>query len=194
MQSLAASDVNDVRIGNRNRDCTDGRGGLIVKQGLPGSAVVRRFENAAVDRRHIKHVRLRRHTANRPSSSATIRPHISPAQRGVECAGTRAGNAEYYCETNEYRARCRGGCVGCDSSVTLHEPGIVLCNESSCNAMICWSAACNRAAFNTCEQRSDYAPHSKNPPRAVPLSQPSRRINEQPNRIININLRPPLII
>ena len=44
LQSLAAADVDDVRIGRRDGDRADGSGRLIVEDRIPGAAVVGRFQ------------------------------------------------------------------------------------------------------------------------------------------------------
>src|SRR6185295_1137387 len=61
MQPFTAADINDLRIGNRHRDGTDRTGWLIVKNRLPRSPAIGRFENAAIDLRHVKDVWLREH-------------------------------------------------------------------------------------------------------------------------------------
>ena len=54
MQPLAAPDVNDIRIRNRNRERTDRSGRLIVEDRVPGAAKIVAPENAAVYLREIE--------------------------------------------------------------------------------------------------------------------------------------------
>src|SRR5882724_1630754 len=94
MQSFATADIDNVRIRNRNRDRAYRSSRLIVENRLPCPAVIGRFENAAVDLRKIKNVRLRWDAADGTHASTTKRPDVSPAQHrgkillglGDECA------------------------------------------------------------------------------------------------------------
>ena len=88
MQSFAAAYINDLRIGNRYRYCADGTGRLIVKNRLPCSPVIDRFENAAVDLRHVKDIWPRGNAGDCTSSTAAERSDVAPSQRpGKTLAG-----------------------------------------------------------------------------------------------------------
>ena len=89
MQSFTAADVNNVRICRRNRDRADRRRRLIVKNRLPCPAVVGGFKNAAVHRRHVEDIRLRRNTRDRASAPAAMRSDVPPAQNGIEISRIR---------------------------------------------------------------------------------------------------------
>ena len=94
MQSFTAADVNNVRICRRNRDRADRRRRLIVKNRLPCPAVVGGFKNAAVHRRHVEDIRLRRNACDRASAPTAMRSDVPPAQNGIEISGPRLANAE----------------------------------------------------------------------------------------------------
>ena len=70
-QAFAAANVNDVGIGRRHGNRANGFGGLAVKHGIPGAAVIVRPPHASVDRTHVKNVGLARHAASsaRPASA-----------------------------------------------------------------------------------------------------------------------------
>ncbi len=80
---------------------------LIVKNRLPCAAVVGGFKNAAVHRRHIEDIRLRRNACDRASASAAIRSDVSPAQNGIEIPRPRLPGCkndherDYNCASNE---------------------------------------------------------------------------------------------
>src|SRR5256885_14731487 len=97
MQSFAASHVNNVWIRNGNRDRADRRGRLIVKDRLPGPAEIGRFKNAAVHRRHVKNIRLRRNTRDRARPPAAVRADISPPQDRIKLSRLRVidSNKDY---------------------------------------------------------------------------------------------------
>ena len=59
----------------------DRTGWLIVKNRLPGSPVIGRFENAAIDLRHVKDVWLRGNAGDRTSSTAAEWSDVAPSQR-----------------------------------------------------------------------------------------------------------------
>src|SRR5438105_15566641 len=97
MQPFTAAYINDLRIGNRHRDGTDRTGWLIVKNRLPRSPIIDRFEDAAIDLRHVKNIWLRGNAGDRTSSTAAERSDASPSQRAVK---THVGGQ---------RARCNDG-------------------------------------------------------------------------------------
>ena len=84
MQAFTAADVDHVRIRNRNRHRSDGTGRLVVEDRLPGSAVVGRLEDTAIDLRDVKYIRLRRNSRHRPGSTAAERSDIAPMQSLLE--------------------------------------------------------------------------------------------------------------
>src|SRR6202035_4455723 len=102
MQSFATADINDVRICSRHGDRADRRRRLIVKDWLPRAAVVGGLKNAAVHRRHVKDIRLRRNACDRASASAAIRSDVPPAQNGIEISRTRLPGSE----NNERDCKC----------------------------------------------------------------------------------------
>ncbi len=55
---LARADVNDIRIGRRHSDGTDGRNGLLVENGFPGEAGVGGLPHAAGGRSRIADHRI----------------------------------------------------------------------------------------------------------------------------------------
>src|SRR5205823_6016074 len=90
MQSFTAAGVNDIRICRRNRNRADRRRRLIVKDWLPRSAVVGGLKNAAVHRRHVEDIRLRRNTRDRASAPAAMRSDVPPAQNGIEISDRKS--------------------------------------------------------------------------------------------------------
>src|SRR5947207_2539642 len=97
MQAFAAADINDLRIRNRHCDSADRTGRLIVKNRLPGSSIVCRFEDAAIHLRHVKNIWLRGNAGDCTSPTAAERSDVAPSQRVIK---TRVGGE---------RARCNGG-------------------------------------------------------------------------------------
>ena len=93
MQSFAAADVNDLRIGGRDHDRADRSGGLLIEDRLPGASIVGGLPDAAVHRADVEHVRLARDTAQRTSTSAAKRADVAPAhfgeRLGVDVLGLR---------------------------------------------------------------------------------------------------------
>src|SRR5450631_959623 len=69
-QAFATSNIDRVGIGRRNREGSDGTGGLIIEDGIPGAAEVRRFPDSAVIRRHVEDIRLARNAGNRHGAAA----------------------------------------------------------------------------------------------------------------------------
>ena len=84
LQSFAAADVNDVGVGRRNGESTDGAGGLIVEDGIPGVAEVGGLPDAAVDGRHVENVGLVRNAADGDGAASTEGADAAPAHFGEE--------------------------------------------------------------------------------------------------------------
>src|SRR5207248_10959339 len=91
MQPFTAAYINDLRMGNRHRDGTDRTGWLIVKNRLPRSPIMERFENAAIDLRHVKDVWLRGNAGDCTSSSDAEWSDVAPSQRASKTLRGRAG-------------------------------------------------------------------------------------------------------
>ena len=78
LQPFAAADVDDVRIGDRHRDRTHGTGWLLIEDGYPVAAVIRRLPYPSVDRRHVKDIRLARDPRHRARPPASQWPYVAP--------------------------------------------------------------------------------------------------------------------
>ena len=68
---------------------------LIVKNRLPCSSVIGCFENATIDLRHVKDIRLGRNAADRAGSPAAERSDVAPAQNRIELSRARLPNPHY---------------------------------------------------------------------------------------------------
>src|SRR5260370_39207954 len=84
MQPFAAAHINDLRIGNRHRDSADRTGWLIVKNRLPRSSIIDRFEDAAIDLRHVKDIWLRGNAGDCTSPTTAERSDVAPSQRAIK--------------------------------------------------------------------------------------------------------------
>ncbi len=80
LQSLAASDVEHLRIRRRDGDRADRPGRLIVEDRRPHPTVVGGLPHAAVVHPYVEHVRLIRNPDCRHCSTAAVRPDHSPPQ------------------------------------------------------------------------------------------------------------------
>src|SRR6202034_174582 len=80
MYPLAATYINDVRVGRSNSDGADGLRGFVIENGIPGAAIVVRFPNAAVHLADVKHVGLRGDARGSAGATATKRPNHAPVQ------------------------------------------------------------------------------------------------------------------
>src|SRR5579863_1919455 len=80
VQSLAAADVNDVRIGGGHGDRTDRLRRLVVEDRVPRAPVVVRFPYPAVHLRHVENIRLAGHASGGARSATAKRPNHAPAQ------------------------------------------------------------------------------------------------------------------
>jgi hypothetical protein len=84
LQSLAAPDVDDLRIGRRDGDRADRLGRLIVEDRRPGVAVVGGLPDAAVVHADVKNVGLLNDARRADRPSAAERPDVPPAQFGIQ--------------------------------------------------------------------------------------------------------------
>src|SRR4051812_9272939 len=80
VKSLAASDVNDVRIRLRNCDSADRPCRLIVEDRHPRAAGIVRFPYTAVHRRGVERMRLRRHTDQSTRAASSQGADTAPMQ------------------------------------------------------------------------------------------------------------------
>src|SRR5262249_36600257 len=71
VQSLAAADVDDVRVRGGNRDVADRSGRRLIEDRPPCAAVVIRFPDSTVVHAHEEHTGLRRHA---DAADGTTRP------------------------------------------------------------------------------------------------------------------------
>src|SRR6266550_245672 len=108
MQSFAAADINDFRIGNRHCDGADRTGWLIIKNRLPRPPIICRLEHAAIDLRHVKDIWLRKNAGDRASPTAAERSDVAPSQRAIKTGvgGERArrDGDEQYCQTTNEKS------------------------------------------------------------------------------------------
>src|SRR6266850_468037 len=81
--SFAGSRVNDVRIGIRDRDAADGRGGLLFEKGIPGDAAVRSFPDAAGDGAKVIGIGLARDASDGQDPAAAKRTDQTPLHAGI---------------------------------------------------------------------------------------------------------------
>src|SRR5438132_9131091 len=125
MQPFAAAHVNDRRIGNRHCDGADRTGWLIVKNRLPGSPIIDRFEDATIDLRHVKDIWLRGNASDCTSPTAAEWSDVAPSQRAVQ---THVG---------EQRARCDGGK---QYRQTTNKKSCSWHMGAESSAALCWSA------------------------------------------------------
>ena len=84
LQSLAAANVDDVRIGKRYRNAADRTSRLIVENRSPGAAVIGGLPHAAVYLRDVENVRLRRHPRDGARAPTTIRADAAPVKRAEQ--------------------------------------------------------------------------------------------------------------
>src|SRR3954447_25917954 len=145
MQSFTAADINNVGIGWRNCDRADRCRWLVIKNRLPRPAVINRFKNAAVHRRHVENVRLRRHSADGACPPAAIRSNIPPTQNGIELSRARLANSP------------NGNEPDCDCvSNPLHKPAFSLAMKiPATNSHCCLNPDGSGAASNRKGNRMD---------------------------------------
>src|SRR5258708_33748724 len=75
---FAGADINDVRIGFRDRDAADGGSGLLLEKRIPGNAAVGGFPNTAGNPAKIVSVRLTRHAGDGKRAASAKRAHKAP--------------------------------------------------------------------------------------------------------------------
>src|SRR2546421_2797186 len=81
LQSFTAANINNIRIGSRDRDASNGAGWLVVKYRRPRAAVVISLPNAAVDLSNVEDVRLRWHTGDRARAASAKWANAAPVKR-----------------------------------------------------------------------------------------------------------------
>ena len=81
-QTLAAADVDDVRIGRRDGERPDRPRILRVEHRRPRARAVDRFPDAAVVRRHVERAGFSGNARDRDGPPAAERPDVPPVQRG----------------------------------------------------------------------------------------------------------------
>src|SRR5205823_1915069 len=84
LQSFAAANINNVRVGRSNRQSADGAGWLVVKNGIPGVAKIGGLPDAAIHGGHIENVRLMRHAGDGHGAASAERADAAPAHFGKE--------------------------------------------------------------------------------------------------------------
>jgi hypothetical protein len=89
MQPLAAGGINNIRVRRRHRDGSYRPGGLVVKDRLPGAAVIVGLPDSAVAYANVKHAGLAGHAGDGARASATIGPDGAPVERLEEIRGDR---------------------------------------------------------------------------------------------------------
>ena len=81
MQPLAATYINDVRVGRSNCDGADGLGGFVIEKGIPGAGhsrqISKRRRSPGPD---IKQVGLTRDPRGSAGATAAKRPNHAPMQ------------------------------------------------------------------------------------------------------------------
>ena len=87
MQSLAAANINNVRIGGRDRDGADRLRRLVIEDGIPGSAVVVGLPDPAIHLRHVKNIGLAGHPAESARAAAAEWADHPPVQFLVSVLG-----------------------------------------------------------------------------------------------------------
>ena len=80
LEAFAAADVDDVCIRRSDRDGADGTTGLIIEDGLPGSAEVGGLPHAAIDHANVKEIWLTGNAGASASAAAAQWSDGSPAQ------------------------------------------------------------------------------------------------------------------
>jgi hypothetical protein len=83
-QTFAAADIDDVGIGRRYRDPSDGSGRLVVEDWLPRAAGIGSLPDAAIADADVEGVGLARHAGHRLRPSAAVRADRAPAHLGEE--------------------------------------------------------------------------------------------------------------
>src|SRR5271165_7356346 len=91
MQTFAAADIHNVRVGGGDSDGSDGAGGLLVEDGLPGAPVIVGLPDAAVDRANVEDVGLAGHAGvgagAAPAEGADVAPAHLAKRLGVNVLG-----------------------------------------------------------------------------------------------------------
>ncbi len=80
MQTLAAGDVDNIRIRRSDGNRADRLRRFVIEDGIPGAAVIVRLPHSAVHLSHVKHVGLAGHAGGSAGASAAKGPIIAPVQ------------------------------------------------------------------------------------------------------------------
>src|SRR5579864_1534460 len=105
LQTLAARDVDDVGVGWRDGDRADRLRGLAVEDGGPGTAVVIRLPDAAIDLPHVKDIGLAGNARGGASPAATKGADGAPVKIAEEIgaeslrSGDARGSESERCDT-----------------------------------------------------------------------------------------------
>src|SRR5229473_4217189 len=84
LQSFAAADIDDVRIGRSNGESADGAARLVVENRIPSVAEIGGLPDAAVDGGHVENVGLVRHAGDGNGAASAERADAAPAHFGIE--------------------------------------------------------------------------------------------------------------
>src|SRR6516164_117307 len=94
LQALAATDVEDVRVGGRDGHGADRAGRLVVEDGLPGSAEVVGLPDAAVADADVEDAGLAADAHGGDGPAAAERADHAPAQAVIQLRGQVLGVGE----------------------------------------------------------------------------------------------------
>src|SRR5581483_4859792 len=94
-QPLAATRINDFRIGGSDGQSTNGTGRLTVKDRLPSVTVVRGFPDAAVYCCHVEDIGFMGNAADRNCTAGTERTDHAPAQVRIETRRKLLGDGKH---------------------------------------------------------------------------------------------------
>ncbi len=84
LQTFAATNINNVRVGRSNGQCADGAAGLVVENRIPGISEIGGFPDAAIDSRHVENIGLVPHAGDGHGAAPSERPDAAPAHFGIK--------------------------------------------------------------------------------------------------------------
>src|SRR4029078_6001375 len=112
LQTLAATDVDDVCVSWCNGDRADRPGALFVEDRIPGAAVVRGFPDAAVHDADVEHIRLLWDTRARLRTAGAKRSDHPPShllkQRWVNTLSVERRSESERCNDGENELAAEG--------------------------------------------------------------------------------------